>query len=270
MLAVERNYTSRLTSSILLWTTGLLILLQAIWVVDARAQPLETAVQAFDEGNELYRTGNYRGAVDAYEAAVAGGYTSEGLFYNLGNAYYRLDQFGQAIRYYEKARLLAPENQELLHNLEIVEAQIVDKFSQLPEPALVAWWDTMVARNGGRWLFWIGFLFYLLAIGLVVYRIKSPQRNEWLRRGMSVAILLGIVFLAAAFWASKQSVETMRAVILSEEIELREMPDAQSNTELRIHEGLVVDVLQQNDVWLEVRIPNGTTGWVPADVVGEI
>ncbi len=238
-------------------------------IVDAQAQ-LESAVQAFDEGNELYRTGNYRGAVEAYEKAVAGGYTSEGLFYNMGNAYYRLDQFGQAIRYYEKARLLAPENKELLHNLEIVEAQIVDKFTQLPAPAWIVWWDTMVARNGGRWLFWIGFLFYLIAIGAVVYRIRTSARNEWLRRGMSVAVLLGFIFLAAAFTASRQSVETMRAVILYEETDLRQSPDLQGSTELRIHEGLVVDVLQQNNEWLEVRIPNGTTGWVLAEVVGEI
>ncbi len=154
------------------------VLLQFMHVNVVQAQ-LENAVQAFDEGNELYRTGDYRGAVAAYERAVAGGYTSEGLFYNMGNAYYRLDKLGQSVRYYEKARLLAPENRELLHNLEIVEAQIVDKFSQLPSPAWVVWWETMVARNGGRWLFWTGFLFYLIAIGVAVYRIKTSARNEW-------------------------------------------------------------------------------------------
>ncbi len=80
----------------------------------------------------------------------------------------------------------------------------------------------------------------------------------------------GLIFLTAAFSASMQSVEIMRAVILTEQTELRVAADPQSNAELRIHEGLVVEVLQKNNDWLEVRIPNGTTGCVLAELVGEI
>ena len=236
---------------------------------DARAQ-IESAVQAFDEGNELYRTGNYAAAVTAYDKAIAGGYTSEALYYNLGNAYFRLDQLGQAIRYYEKARLLAPENVELLHNLEIARAKQVDQFSQLPSPVWEVWWESMVATSGGRWLFWSGFLFYLMAIGVAIYRIKISKRNPWLRRGMSVAILLGVVLLATAFAASVQSVDPMQAVILVDEVDLRDTPAEESTVETEIHEGLVVDILQRNNDWMEIRLPNGATGWVPVDIAGEI
>ncbi len=238
-------------------------------VHEAQAQ-LSSAVQAFDEGNELYRDGDYAAAIEAYEKAMAGGYASSVLFYNMGNANYRMDKLGEAVRYYEKARLLTPENEELLHNLEIVQAKAVDQFSKLPAPVWIIWWQSMIARTGGRWLFWIGMLFYTLAIGIVIYRTRMSLRNPWLRRARAISILLGIVFLGGAFLASVQSVENRRAVILVERTDLYEAPDAESQAELAIHEGLVVDILQQDNDWIEIRLPNGTRGWVLADVAGEI
>lgn len=231
---------------------------------------IETAVQAFDEGNEQYRTGNYQEALAAYEQAIAGGYASGALLYNMGNAYYRLDELGQAIRYYEKARLLIPQNDELLHNLEIAKAKAVDQFSSLPTPAWMNWWYTMLERSGGRWLFWIGFLLYLAAIAIIIYRFKFAPRDPWVRRARAIVVLLCLVLLAAAFTASMQSVETRQAVVLSERVDLRETPAADGFSETAIHEGVVVDVLQESDTWIEIRLPNGGRGWVPADVVGEI
>ena len=232
---------------------------------DVYAQ-MTAAVQAFDAGNEQYRTGNYAAALASYEEALAGGYTSGALYYNMGNAHYRLDQLGPAVLYYEKARLLTPENAELLHNLEIINAKTVDQFTQLPQPAWVTWWQTMLARNGGQWLFWVGMLFYLLAVGVIIYRMRSGKANPWIRRLRAVTILLGCIFLFTAFAASMQSVDIRRAVIMAERVEVKEQPDNAGVTEVAVHEGLVVDILQQSDGWVEIRLPNGARGWVPADV----
>lgn len=227
-------------------------------------------MQAFDAGNERYRTGDYAGALTSYEEALAGGYASGALFYNMGNAHYRLDQLGAAVLYYEKARLLTPENPELLHNLEILNAKTIDQFTQLPQPVWVTWWHNMLARNGGQWLFWVGMLFYLLAVGVIIYRMRLGGSNPWIRRLRAVTILLGCVFLFAAFAASMQSVESSRAVIMADRVEVREQPDDAGITEIAIHEGLVVDVLQQSEGWVEIRLPNGARGWVPADVAEAI
>lgn len=248
---------------------ALCLFLVVMGPTNAYAQ-IEVAVQAFDAGNESYRTGDYAGALVAYEEALAGGYASGALFYNMGNAHYRLDQLGQAVLYYEKARLLTPENAELLHNLEIISTKTVDQFTQLPVPVWVTWWQTMLARNGGRWLFWVGMLFYVLAVGVIIYRMRVGGLNPWIRRLRAMTILLGCVFLFAAFAASTQSVESSRAVILAERVDVKEQPDAAGITEVSIHEGLVVDILQQSEDWIEVRLPNGARGWVPANVAASI
>ncbi|MEM8485884.1 MAG: tetratricopeptide repeat protein [Bacteroidota bacterium] len=247
-----------------------LLLMMLVLGSTAAYGQIETAVQAFDAGNESYRTGDYADALAAYEEALAGGYTSGALFYNMGNAHYRLDQLGEAVLYYEKARLLTPENAELLHNLEIINTKTVDQFTQLPVPAWVSWWQTMLAKNGGRWLFWVGMLFYLLAVGVIIYRMRMGALNPWIRRLRAVTILLGCVFLFAAFAASMQSVEASRAVIMAERVDVKAQPDPEGITEVAIHEGLVVDILQYSEEWIEVRLPNGARGWVPANVAETI
>ena len=246
---------------------GLAVVLTGANVVHAQ---IEVAVQSFDQGNELYRTGSYQEAVEAYNQAIDGGYTSGALLYNLGNAYFRLDELGQAIRYYEKARLLLPENLELSHNLEIAQRKAVDQFSRLPAPVWVTWWQNMVARNGGRWLFWGGLLFYVLAVAVAIYRMRTSSRDPWIRRVRAICILVGLVLLIGAFAASMQSVSSQRAVILDDRVELKEEADLASFSDLAIHEGLIVDILQRSEGWLEVRLPNGARGWVPTGSVGEI
>lgn len=241
------------------------------WALPATSlAQIESAIQMFDKGNDFYRTGDYQSAVTSFEDALSSGYSSEALLYNLGNAYFRLDNLGQAIRYYEKARLLSPDNPELLHNLEFAQNQAVDKFSRLPEPAIVTWWESVVEKNGGSWFFWLGFVFYVLAIAVIVVKMRQGGQNPWLRRARAVTLLLATLFLVAAFYASISSVEVQQAVILDEQIALRQEPNETSASELNIHAGLVVDILSDENQWREVRLPNGARGWVPAESTGDI
>jgi tetratricopeptide (TPR) repeat protein len=55
------------------------------------------------KGNTYYREGAYDKAIEAYEKLVDEGYIGTSLFYNLGNANYRIGKIGYAILYYEKA-----------------------------------------------------------------------------------------------------------------------------------------------------------------------
>lgn len=228
------------------------------------------ATRFFDEGNQFYRAGEYEEAIQAYEKAIALGYTSGALNYNLGNAYYRSDNLGQAIRYYEKARVFLPDNPELLHNLEIARSQTEDQISRLPIPAWLAWWQGLVARNRAWALFLTGFLVYGLAIGLFIHRIRTHTQNPWHRRARSLSLLVALLLFAASFAASLQSERLGQAVIVADEVELREGPAETSEPVMSIHEGLVVDLMNQDANWVEIRLPNGTRGWVSQAAIADV
>ena len=67
----------------------------------ARGRP-----RGFDAANKRYDKGDFQGARTAYEALVKSGNYSANLFYNLGNADYRLGKKGDAFVAYERALAL--------------------------------------------------------------------------------------------------------------------------------------------------------------------
>ena len=244
-----------------------LVVLLLLLAVPAQAQ-VNDAVLAFDAGNEQFEKGAYQQALQSYQQAIDAGFVSGALYYNMGNAYFRLDQLGQAIRYYEKARRLMPENAELQHNLDVARSQIATPISSLPTPVWETWWDRFVLRVGAFPFFIAGLLFYTLAAALIGHRIWSSTRNPWLRRVLSASLILGVVLLTIAFAASLNP--TQRAVVVADTAALREAPADTAATELDVPEGVLVDVLQRQDTWLEVRLPNGVTGWIQATTTADV
>ena len=241
----------------------LLLFAPSAWAQEGDAAAL------FKRGNARYAEGDYAAALEAYRQAEATGLVSGPLLYNLGNAYYRQGAWGQAIRYYEKARRLLPESDNLLHNLDLAREQ-----ADVPAPRRTsvwgAWPQRLAAGIGVGALFGIGLLFYLVAAGIAAYRIWTGRRSAWLRRSLALALVLGLVMVGLAFATAAGVAADRQAVVLSEEAAVRTEPSVRAAAEADVREGLVLDVLRRRPGWLEVRLPDGTEGWVEAERVGEV
>ena len=84
------------------------------------------AQQVFNEANQAYKEGNYRIAADGYESILKGGNVfSKELFFNLGNAYFRLNEIGLSMLNYERALRLDPTDVDIQQNLGLNENSII-------------------------------------------------------------------------------------------------------------------------------------------------
>ncbi|MCU1277516.1 MAG: tetratricopeptide repeat protein, partial [bacterium] len=93
-----------------------LVMLLSLCCAPAFAADTEIAASkdaTFRRGNDAYFHGRYQEAVDAYEQVVALGVLSADLFYNLGNAYLKVEQLGPAIYNYERALELDPSQDDV-------------------------------------------------------------------------------------------------------------------------------------------------------------
>lgn len=228
------------------------------------SDPLAAAVSSFDEGNVLLAAGRYRDAVDAYERATAAGMHSPELHYNAALAYYRLDELGASMLHLERARMLAPDERHILHGISIVESRRQDTFSQLPEPFTVQIHRALMRFMGPTGWFLIGFLFLA---AFAVIRVVGPGTGlsrEWLRRARGATALPATVLIVYAFVASTNPPVAETAVVTTDQLVVRDQPADDGSEIVRIHEALVVDVVTPAGDWTLVRLPNGTTGWVPA------
>lgn len=225
---------------------------------------------AFAEGVALYEAGDFSGALEAFESSLAAGYASGALYYNMGNAYFRLDELGQAIRFYEKARRLRPDDEAVLHNLAVARSRTPDVYPALPQPAWVSAWRSVVRTLGPLGLFGIGFGLYLVAAALVGYRIWSGRPSNLRRRVLIAAAFGATVCIAAALLASVGASRATQGVVLADSLPLREGPAPDAPSEAEVYEGLVVDLLDADGPWVYVRLPNGATGWITAESVAEV
>ena len=83
-------------------------------LVSLKAQ--ESSESLFTRGNTAYNEAKYSQAAELYEQIIKNGEHSAELYYNLGNTYYRLNQVAESIYFFEKAKQLAPKNQDIKIN----------------------------------------------------------------------------------------------------------------------------------------------------------
>ena len=225
---------------------------------------------AFDAGLEAYLAGDYEGALQFFLSAEETRKTSGELLYNIGNAYFRLNNLGKAILYYERALRLTPTDDLLVHSHRIARRKTMNRFNQIPRPIWSRYWATAVARLGPGWMFFVGLCFYFTAVVFLGFRIWTNARNDWLRRGLALCLLAALPLLAAAFKASQDRTSNITAVVQNTRVDLRDNPSGAGVVEATVYEGLRVVIVDRSEDWIEVRLPDGTTGWAEANTVEEV
>lgn len=225
-----------------------------------------------DEGNELYKSGDFEGAAQKYLQVINEGYESPVLYYNLGNAYFRLNDLGKAILYYEKGLKLSPGNEDIEYNLEIAQARTVDKIEEVPQIFIVRWWDSVVVMfsvNGWGMVFVLFFILTVVAAGMF-FASKSVglQKTGFWTGAIGILFLLICgIFLFTAYTRESKSVE---GVLLAKTENAKVSPDASSSDAFIIHEGIKFRIRDNVDTWSRIELSDGTTGWIPETSYGEI
>lgn len=232
------------------------------------AQP-EGVTGHFSAANDAYAQGQYGRAVEAYHDILQMGYESGALFYNLGNAYARLDQWGQAIRYYEKARQLRPDDSRILHNLEQVRRKAGLSSKRNPERfeygfgAIVKGWSPLTIFVGG-------WLLFLTGLSLLVIWMRPEGTMVYHHPWVWGPITAGLLGITLAISISYVQSTTQYAVMVADEVPLRAAPEQGAAADSTLPEGAILQLKHRHGRWQAVELSEGTGGWVSVEAVGEI
>jgi len=217
---------------------------------------------AFDDAVNAYDQGDYQTALELY-SAVYGDSTSAGLLYNIGNCYFKLNQLGNAILFYERAIQLAPADEDIQNNLNYANQQIVDRIAELPSLEIGNYWERLKAGSDvDQWarvsLFTWLFLFLLLAGSLFV---KGNLRKILV--GLSAILLITALLAIYMAYAQKTTVlYGKEAIIMKGRVEVKSAPGSGGSKLFILHEGTKVGVLRDERDWTEVKLTNGNVGWL--------
>lgn len=231
------------------------------------------------KADSAYTAENYMEAASLYQTAIDSLGTSSDLYYNLGNALYRLGKSGQAVVAYERALKLDPTNTDARTNLEFVNSRLIDRPAE--RGTLVGnMIDTAsLALHSNAWA-WTAFGCFLVFLGAVALYMFCPSviwRKVGFFGGFGVLILAVISgFLSARNAAICQS--TDKAVIIVPSTILSTSPRAprdRAEEAMLLHEGTKMRILDSvstrtdsvKAVWLDVEIDNQHRAWIDRNAV---
>ena len=120
---------------------------------------------SFEQANVYYQNKDYIKAIELYDSSLAQGVESAALYYNLGNAHFKINNIPAAILNFERAKKLIPNDEDILFNLKIANLRIVDKIEPLPGMFYNRWWEELVRLNSSTG--WSNTLLSLLWTALV-------------------------------------------------------------------------------------------------------
>lgn len=222
--------------------------------------------------NDLYVKGKFQEAINIYESIVQKEFEGTSLYYNLGNAYYRTGKIGYAILYYEKALKLSPDDEDVMHNLQLAQLNVKDKIEALPAFFLFRIWESVLAAfsvDGWTILSYSLFILFLFALGFYFFAKNIAQQRIAF---YSFVVILVIFLLSSSLLIVKinQESKLKYGIVLNSSLVAKTSPDLQGRDAFVIHEGLKVKVEDKVDKWIKIRLEDGQIGWVEKDSIGII
>lgn len=211
-------------------------------------------------GNEAFRRGAWREAVEAYERARDAGAGSADLFFNLGQAHHQLGALGEAAWAWERALALRPGDVEARGLLEAVRTGVG---AQDPAPALASLFDRVDPDLAAAGM--------LLAWGIACASAVAWGRRvgrSWVVGCVAAGALLVAAWGAASTWVAADRLGAHRAVVI-QEVEAVVAPHVGADVLFSLPPTARIEILRIEGPWMQVERV-GRRGWVPADRVRSI
>lgn len=225
-----------------------------------------------EQANQHYVAGKYEQAIESYNQILNNNQESAEVYYNLGNAYYKTNQFTLAILNYERAKLLAPNDEDIQFNLEMANQHVVDAINPLPQVFFIRWWNNLTNKlsvDGWARTSVVSFILFLVLAGLFFFTPNGLIKRLSFWCGLLV-IVISIFSFNFAARHKKRITEHNFAIITQTSVTVKSSP-ADNGTDLfMIHEGLKVEIKDNLGQWLQIRLSDGNQGWLPSDSLERI
>ena len=225
----------------------------------------------FENANRLYSEAKFEEAITAYEDILKSGVENKAVYFNLGNAYYKVGNLPKSILNYERAKLLDPDDPDILYNLELANSHTVDKIEKVGQFFLKNWMNTLI--NKGTSDFWsiisiAAFISLLISISVFLFTKSSILK----RTSFYIGILLLIIVVASfdfAYIQKKSLTDRNQGIVFAPSVTVKSSPDNSGTEIFVVHEGTKVTILESLGNWNKIQLNDGSQGWLP-DVSIEI
>lgn len=217
----------------------------------------------FEQSNDLYTNGNYENAVLGYLDILESGFESAELYFNIGNTFYKLNNIPESNFYYEKAKSISPNDNDILTNLSFAQNLRIDKIEKLPVTELqnlkLSILDLLSEKG---WSVSLITLIWLMCFSFIFYIVSNNSKFKRLFFSISIVFLILSSWTIYINFEKKKLNEIKYAIVYDKEIEVWSEPNNISELKFLLHEGTKVKQLDIIQDWVNIQLENGTLGWI--------
>jgi len=226
----------------------------------------------YEQAITEYQNNNFQESLDIFNKLIASGFSSYKLYYNAGNAAFKTGDIPSAILNYEKALLLKPFNEDARYNLEVARTYTIDKLEVIPEVFFTRWFKMFsLLLHTNTWAS-ISLVFFALSlILLAVFLFSARYRLKKLMFISSVIIFfISLLSFTLATMNKSLTSNNNEAIVFEPVATGTSSPGSGGNELFVIHEGTRVKIEDKLGEWYEIKLSDGSVGWIPMNFVKKI
>lgn len=214
----------------------------------------------FNRASQLYEDGKYKESLKIY-LFIEKYIKNWKLFYNIGNCYYKLNQFVEAKIYYLRSKRLKPFNNSIDKNIEIVNREFKDK---IPKPKLDFFSKFLLRIESILSLNFISIILLVLILMLNVFvfiLIKNGKNKVVIYFVSFLFVFTILVSFYHIYRVGKHNLKKS-AVIVGNNIDLRSGPGENNTVLFKVNQGLEVKIIESSRNWVQVSASSQIAGWI--------
>ncbi|MAJ43220.1 MAG: hypothetical protein CMF96_00560 [Candidatus Marinimicrobia bacterium] len=225
-------------------------------------------LKQYQNGLNAYSNSNYQLAVQEMEEILKHNWESPQLYYNLGNAYFRQKNVAGSVWAYEKCLSLNPSHSDAEYNLSLANLNVVDKID-LPEPPIyLKWYNTF--RNYFNFQGWLNVFFISLLTLSILIAFRKILNQNWLRNFETLLIIELILLFFVSTHSYIDLKSNPKGIIYDQIVIAYSEPNEYSSKIVEVHEGLKVEILNNQEEWINFELLDGTVGWILKNQIREL
>lgn len=239
----------------------LFLLLAIVSMIAQAVTPSEMKTQA----DSAYARADYETAVKLYGELAEQNLTAD-VCYNLGCAYYRIDDIAHSVLWFERALKLNPSDKDVLFNLELARTKTIDKIIPQHEFILFTYFRLMTNWFSLRtWTIVSILCFVLMLASLLFFWASGSVSVRKLTFSLAIVLLLVTILSNVCAMQQRNFKQTHTSgIITTPAVTVKSTPADNGNDLFVLHEGAKVEIQDSSlKEWCEVSIADGKVGWIP-------
>lgn len=214
----------------------------------------------FVNGCSAYQKGDFQAALNQF-LELENNYEDWKLFYNIGNCYYKLEDYFNAKLYYLKALKLSPNEEEIINNIRVVNYKFLDKV----EEQEVGFLNKVL--NGLKGfipmnILSIMLIFFSIILNILIIYLIVKKRNKFLYYLTSFFLFIFILLFAWHLLRVNDWEKRDIALLKNDNTYLYSGPGSNNTVLFTLNRGYKINILSRKGDWFEVSSSDKIAGWV--------